>query len=235
MDMKRRSFLKGSAAASGLALAAGAFSVPEAWAAPRPDGRIVTPADALMYLREGNARWASGDTQRKTYAPPGQSPEAGQWPFAAIVSCSDSRVVPEDMFDVAGKNLFIIRNAGNVVDDVTMGSLEYAVEHTGIALIVALGHTNCGAVKATQGSLETGTMPGGFVDAIVERISPAVVALPADHTLDEAIAANAAQSAQQIQDRSPIIAAATDAGTSPATVGIVRAVYGLSSRVVTFF
>ncbi len=231
MNMNRRSFLKGSAAASALALGAGAFAVPEAWAAPRPDGKIVTPADALGYLREGNARWASGDTERRTYAPPGQSPEAGQWPFAAIVSCSDSRVVPEDMFDVAPKNLFVIRNAGNVIDDVTLGSLEYAVEHTGIALIVALGHTNCGAVKATQGSIDSGELPGGYVDSIVRRITPAIVPLPSDHTLDEAVAANAAQSAQQIQDLSSVVAASTLA----ATVGIVKAVYGLSSRRVTFF
>jgi carbonic anhydrase len=235
MDVNRRSFLKGSAAASALALGVGALSIPEAWSAPRPDGKIVTPADALGYLREGNARWASGNTERKTYAPPGQSPEAGQWPFAAIVSCSDSRVVPEDMFDVAGKNLFIIRNAGNVIDDVTMGSLEYAVEHTGISLIVALGHANCGAVSASQESLATGTLPGGFVDSIVERIMPALVPLPAGYTLDDAVAANAAQSAQQIQDRSPVIAAATDADAAPASVGIVKAVYGLSSRRVTFF
>ena len=231
MNLNRRSFLKGSVGASALALGAGALTIPDAWAEPRPDGKIVTPADALMYLREGNARWASRDTERKTYAPPGQSPEAGQWPFAAIVSCSDSRVVPEDMFDVAPKNLFVIRNAGNVIDDVTLGSLEYAVEHTGISLIVALGHTNCGAVKATQSSLDTGILPGGYVDSIVERIIPAITPLPADHTLDEAVAANAAQSAQQIQDLSSVVAASTAA----ATVGIVKAVYGLSSRRVTFF
>ncbi len=231
MQINRRSFLKGSVGASALVLGASVLGSADAWAAPRPDGKVVTPADALRYLRQGNARWASGNTQRKTYAPPGQSPEAGQWPFAAIVSCSDSRVVPEDMFDVAPKNLFVIRNAGNVIDDVTLGSLEYAVEHTGISLIVALGHGGCGAVKAAQGTLNTGTLPGGYVDAIVERIIPAITPLPADHTIDEAVAANAAQSAQQIQDLSSVVAASTAA----ATVGIVKAVYGLSSRRVTFF
>lgn len=229
MELSRRSFMAGAAGVSALAL--GAISATEAEAAPRPDGVVVTPQMAIDRLREGNARWVAGTSKRTTYAPPGQAPEAGQWPFAAIVSCSDSRVVPEDLFDVAGKNLFILRNAGNVVDDVTLGSLEYAVEHTGVALIVALGHANCGAVDATQASLATGTMPGGNVDSIVRLVAPAVEALPPGHTLNEAIEANALQSARRIQNLSPLIAERTAKGT----VGIVQAVYGLSTRKVTFF
>ena len=140
--------------------------------AARPDGQIVTPDMAIDRLYRGNRRWVNRVSTRKTYAPPGQTPDAGQWPFAAIVSCSDSRVVPEDAFDVAGKNLFIVRIAGNVVDDVTLGSLEYAAVHTGISLIVVLGHSMCGAVGATQASIETDTLPGGSVDSIVELITP---------------------------------------------------------------
>ena len=229
MELSRRSFIAGAAGISALAL--GSLNAPGAAAAPRPDGVVVTPEMALARLRQGNARWVAGQPERRTYAPPGQAPEAGQWPFAAVVSCSDSRVVPEDLFDVAGKNLFILRNAGNVVDDVTLGSLEYAVEHTGIALIVALGHVRCGAVEATEASLATGTMPGGSVDSIVRLITPAVEALPPDHTLNEAIEANALQSALRIQNLSPLIAAHTADGT----VGIVQAVYGLNDRRVTFF
>jgi len=229
MTLSRRSFMVGAAGISALAL--GGLSATEAGAAPRPDGVVVTPQMAIDRLRQGNARWAAGQSNRKTYAPPGQSPEAGQWPFAAIVSCSDSRVVPEDLFDVAGKNLLILRNAGNVVDDVTLGSLEYAVEHTGVALIVALGHARCGAVDATQASLAAGTMPGGNVDSIVRLIAPAVQALPPGHTLSQAIEANALQSARRIQNLSPLIAERTAKGT----VGIVQAVYGLGTRKVTFF
>jgi len=223
--------MAGAASVSALALGAAVTSVSPADAAPRPDGVIVTPEMALERLRQGNARWRADRSSRKTYAPPGQSPEAGQWPFAAIVSCADSRVVPEDLFDVAGKNLFILRNAGNVVDDVTLGSLEYAVEHTGVSLIVALGHGHCGAVNATESSLATGTMPGGYVDSVVNLIAPGIRGLPAGHTIDEAIAANALHSARRIQDLSEVIAARTKEGT----VGIVQAVYGLSERTVTFF
>lgn len=231
MGLTRRSFIAGAAGLSAAALGGATLGSGAAMAAQRPDGEVVTPAMALQRLREGNARWVARESQRKTYAPPGQSPEAGQWPFAAIVSCADSRVVPEDLFDVAGKNLFILRNAGNVVDDVTLGSLEFAAVHTGISLIVVLGHGRCGAVEATQGSVASGTLPGGYVDSIVRLITPAVQGLPPGHTLDEAIAANARHSAQRIQALSSIIAAKTQA----ATLGIVQAVYGLNRREVDFF
>lgn len=231
MPLNRRSFIKGAAAFSAIAFGAAALGDEVAWAAPRPDGKIVTPADAIGYLMAGNSRWARNRPVSKTYAPPGQSPEAGQWPFAAIVSCADARVFPNDLFDVAAKNLFVIRNAGNVVDDTVLGSLEYAVEHTGISLIVSLGHSLCGAVSATEASLATGTLPGGYVDGIVERIAPAVESLPAGYTIDDAVRANARQSAAQIQNRSPVVAAATLNGT----VGVVQAVYNLGSRRVTFF
>jgi len=231
MEVSRRRFLAGAAGVSALAVGATSIGGTAANAAPRPDGQVVTPQMALERLQRGNTRWANNNSRRRTYAPPGQSPEAGQWPFAAIVSCSDSRVVPEDLFDVAGKNLFIIRNAGNLVDEVTLGSLEYAVEHTGVSLIVALGHAHCGAVIATQSSLQTGTMPGGSVDSIVRHIAPAIERLPSDHTIEQAIESNALQSAQRIQNLSPLIAERTAAGT----VGIVQAVYGLSNRRVTFF
>lgn len=226
MSLNRRMFLTGAAGATAAAIGLRGT----ASAAERPDGVVVTPADALERLQRGNTRYANGNVQRKTYAPPGQSPEAGQWPFAAILSCSDSRVVPEDLFDVAGKNLFIVRNAGNLVDDVTMGSLEYAAVHTGISLIMVLGHTNCGAVDATQGSLATGQMPGPFVNSIVEAITPALTPLPAGYTLNDAIAANARYQSEQIQNLSPTLAAKTAAGT----IGIVKGVYGLSNRRVTF-
>jgi carbonic anhydrase len=231
MDLSRRSFIGSAAGVSALTLGAGLLGASGAEAAPRPDGKIVTPQDAIDRLMAGNARWARGQTVGKTYAPPGQSPEAGQWPFAAILSCSDARVVPENAFDVAPKNLFILRNAGNIVDDNMLGTLEYAVEHTGISLIVALGHTYCGAVNATASSIETNTMPGGYIDGIVNTIKPALERLPAGFTPEEAFQANALQSAQQIQGMSKVVAAATAAGK----VGVVQAIYDISTRRVTFF
>jgi carbonic anhydrase len=231
VDISRRSFMLGAAGASALALGATALGSSPAWAAPRPDGVIVTPQEAIDRLIAGNNRWAAAKSDRRTYAPPGQSPEAGQWPFAAILSCSDARVVPEDLFDVAGKNLFILRNAGNIIDDNMLGTLEYAVEHTGISLIVALGHTYCGAVNATAASMRSNTMPGGYVDSIVNTIKPALEPLPAGFTPLDAVKANALQSAQQTQNRSKVVAAATAEGK----VGVVQAYYDIITRRVTFF
>ena len=231
MNVDRRYFLVSTAGVSALAAGVGIASSSSAMGAARPDGQIITPDMAIDRLYRGNRRWVNRVSTRKTYAPPGQTPDAGQWPFAAIVSRSDSRVVPEDAFDVAGKNLFIVPNAGNVVDDVTLGSLEYAAVHTGISLIVVLGHSMCGAVGATQASIETDTLPGGSVDSIVELITPGIANLPAEHTLDEAVEANAMYQARRIEALSPTLAAKTRA----ATVGIVQASYDLVTRKVTFF
>ena len=93
--------------------------------------------------------------------------ENGQHPFALIVGCSDSRVPPEVIFDCGLGELFIIRTAGNVIDDVCLGSIEYGAEHLGIPLIVVLGHEDCGAVKATVGGGEV----HGCVKTIVEKIA----------------------------------------------------------------
>jgi carbonic anhydrase len=231
VEISRRSFMLGAAGASALAFGATALGSTPAWAAPRPDGVIVTPQDAIDRLIAGNNRWANGRSDRRTYAPPGQTPEAGQWPFAAILSCADSRVVPEDLFDVAGKNLFILRNAGNIVDANMLGSVEYAIEHTGISLVVALGHTHCGAVNATAASIRTNTMPGGYVDSVVNSIKPALEPLPAAFTPTEGVRANAQQSASQFQNMSKVVAAATAKGK----VGVVQAYYDITTRRVTFF
>lgn len=228
MTVSRRSFIAAGFGATAMGLVP--WGASGLMASPRPDGKVVTPLEAIRRLERGNSRHVHGKPARKTYAPPGQSPEAGQWPFAAIVTCSDSRVVPEDAFDVAAKNLFVIRNAGNVTDDVTLGSLEYAVEHTGVSLIVVMGHTFCGAVTAANETLKTGVEPEPHVDSIVELILPAILDLPATHTLNQAVTANAQFQASQVQNFSPIIAEKTHEGT----VGIVQAIYNIGTGRVTF-
>ena len=111
----------------------------------------VTAAEALHRLEEGNARFVSGLLSSTTPAALAASREKvaqGQKPFAVIVGCSDSRVGPEVIFDQKLGDIFVIRTAGEVVDDVALGSIEYAVEHLGAPLIVVLGHQRCGAVDA---------------------------------------------------------------------------------------
>jgi carbonic anhydrase len=94
----------------------------------------------------------------------------GQHPFATIVSCSDSRIVPEIIFDVGMEDIFVIRVAGNTWDDVALGSIEYGVEHAHTPILVILGHQHCGAVTATVNAVIEKEKPTGFIHFIVDRI-----------------------------------------------------------------
>ncbi len=125
---------------------------------------------SLRLLLEGNKRFSSGNLDKKDYAKERAKLTKGQHPYAIILCCSDSRVPPEIIFDESLGKLFIVRVAGNVVDPVTLGSIEYAVEHLHAKLLVILGHESCGAVKAT---LEGGEVTPNIAK-IVKRIEPAV-------------------------------------------------------------
>jgi carbonic anhydrase len=123
-----------------------------------------------------------------------------------------------------------VRNAGNVLESVGLGSLEFAAAVLGVSVIAVIGHTECGAVIATEGSVKTGEMPGPHLDSFVDLISPAVETLPAGHSTNDSIAANASYQARQIQSQSSTIANLTATGD----VGIVSGVYGLASGRVTW-
>lgn len=131
----------------------------------------ITADQALQKLMDGNARFVSGNVEH-----PDQSAErraevvSGQHPFAIIVGCSDSRVPPEIIFDQGIGDIFVVRTAGQVMDDAALGSIEYGAEHLGVPLVVVLGHDSCGAVKAT---VEGGEAPG-HIASLVEAIQPAV-------------------------------------------------------------
>ena len=229
MELSRRSFLLGSAGASA-AVAGGLVLGSPAMAElmERPDGTTVSPKQALAYLKAGNKRWAARKPIRKSFVPKGKKAVDGQWPIAAIVGCADSRVQPDELFDMAPANLFVARNAGNVIDDDVLGTLEYGVEHLGVSLIVTLGHSLCGAVKATEAVVTGGAMPGGHIDALVEHIKPALLALPKGHSLEEAVDANAEQSAHLVETSSSIIEEAVAAGD----LKIIAATYDLATRKV---
>jgi carbonic anhydrase len=134
-------------------------------------------ATAWQTLLDGNARFVSGKlkhphqdgTRRAELA-------AGQKPFAVVIGCADSRTAPEILFDQGLGDLFVIRLAGNIVDDAALGSVEFAVAQLGARLIVVLGHEKCGAVKATVGVVNGDPAPGGHIGSIVEAIKPAVQA-----------------------------------------------------------
>jgi len=112
----------------------------------------VSPAAALARLKEGNARFVADPVSKgKPTAARRAETAHSQRPFAIIVGCADSRTSPELVFDQNIGDLFVVRTAGNLVDDYGLGSIEYAVDHLGTRLIVVLGHERCGAVKAAKG------------------------------------------------------------------------------------
>jgi len=177
---------------------------------------------ALAELLDGNRRFV---TSMRTY--PDQSTRVqrelstAQKPFAVVLTCSDSRVPPEDIFDQGLGDLFVVRLAGNIVDQAVRGSIEYAVGEFGTPLIMVLGHQNCGAVAATLKTLQPPfTTPAGAVGTLVAAIAPAVESVrgrPGD-LLDNAVRANASQSAAQLRATSELTTS-LDSGAVKLVVG----------------
>ena len=205
-----------------LALSAGIC----AWAQNAPEG---LPADeSLAKLMSGNARYVRHKEQHPDESLARRKElESGQHPFAVILGCADSRVPPELLFDQGLGDLFVIRVAGNVVDDAILGSIEYAVEHLGTKLIVVLGHEKCGAVSAT---VEAGSPPG-HLKALVDAIQPSVDATrndPGDR-IHNCVLANARRVAGQVRDSEPIL----KEHVAGRKVKVVAAVYALDTGKVT--
>ena len=181
----------------------------------------VSPDDALAKLKEGNARFVTNkvSTGKPTAAKRAETAR-GQHPFAIVLGCADSRTSPEIVFDQNIGDLFVVRTAGNLVDDHALGSIEYAVEHLGARLIVVLGHERCGAVAA---ALASDTAPG-HVQSLVRDLQPAVQAIKGKHgdANELAIAENARLMAEKIRSEAAL-------GDLAKEVRIIPAVYNLDT------
>ena len=195
-----------------------------------PDQPSVAPAEAISKLKEGNGRYTSGSLQH-----PGQTSDRRtelanvQHPFAVIVSCSDSRVPPEIVFDQGLGDLFIVRVAGNVMNDQGLGSIEYAVDHLGSRLILVLGHQRCGAVDAAKQTIAAKGKAPGHIQSLVTAIKPAVEATAKDD-LDTTIKANVKNVVQALRSSTPILKAEVDSGK----IQVVGGYYSLDTGAVTF-
>jgi carbonic anhydrase len=201
-----------------------------AFVAASEENSEIAAEQALQKLMDGNARFVSGDALH-----PNQSAErraevvSGQHPFAIIVGCSDSRVPPEIIFDQGIGDIFVIRTAGQVIDNAALASIEYGAEHLGVPLVVVLGHDSCGAVEAT---VEGGEAPG-HIGYLVEAISPAVdeAAEQAvnetseEELLDAAIDINVKNIVDQLETSEPILSELVEEGR----LTIVGARYHLDS------
>ena len=144
---------------------------------PTKPENVLSPEDSLKRLLEGNERYVEGEMRRHDFKREREALAGGQNPFAAILSCADSRIAPEFAFDSGRGDLFVCRIAGNFASDETIASLEYAVAVLNTPLIVVLGHDACGAVDATINSLKEDKPPPGHIPSLVAAIAPSVKAV----------------------------------------------------------
>jgi carbonic anhydrase len=182
----------------------------------------LTPALAWRRLREGNERFVTGASSHPNQdASRRSSLVETQHPFAEIFGCSDSRLAAEIIFDVGLGDVFVVRTAGQVIDDAVLGSLEYSIGVLGVPLIVVLGHDSCGAVTATKSAVETGQMPAGFIRDLVERITPSVLtSLRNEQTeVNDMVVEHVKQTSQRLVDSSRVISDAIESGRA-AVIGL---------------
>ena len=188
------------------------------------NGESMQAEEALKKLIEGNKRYANGCMEHG-HQDAGRIENllSGQEPFAIVLTCSDSRVVPEIIFDQGLGDIFVIRVAGNIVDDAVLGSVEYAAEHLGVRLVVVLGHTCCGAVTAALQD----DKPAGHVSIITDAIKPAVEKAKklAGDLLENAIKVNTVLAAEQIEQSPEIL----DGLVTGEGLKVVPAIYDLGS------
>ena len=221
------------------------------------DQPMVSPTEAISRLKEGNSRFTAGrpqhpdeSSEERAYMAKNSYENAGalslgmtseqaakrraeliksQHPFAIILSCSDSRVPPEIIFDEGLGDLFIVRVAGNVLNDEGLGSIEYGVDILGARLIVVLGHQSCGAVDAAMKTIAAKGKAPGHIQSLVSAIKPVVDSTPKSD-LDTMIKANVKHVVGALRSSAPILKARVDSGD----VQVIGGYYTLDTGAVTF-
>jgi carbonic anhydrase len=197
----------------------------------------MTPEKSLQYLKEGNQRFQNNLKANRNLLEQVNDTSEGQFPFATILSCIDSRVSAELVFDQGLGDIFSIRIAGNFVNEDILGSMEFACKLAGTKLIVVLGHTSCGAIK---GACDDAKM--GNLTAMLSKIKPAVNAVtsPQDTSIrnssnldfvDNVSAKNVQLTIDRILEESPVLAEMQNKGE----VQIVGAMYDINTGVVNFY
>lgn len=193
------------------------------------EGKTMDSAQSMKLLVEGNHRYMTGTFQHPNQQAARRTEVAkGQKPFAIVLTCADSRVPPEIVFDQGLGDLFVIRVAGNIIDDAILGSIEYAAEHLGTPLLVVMGHERCGAVSAAIGSGEV----EGHIGSLVRAIKPAVVkakSMPGD-IVENSVKMNVTMVVEKLQRNKPILSHLV----KDKHFKIVGAYYDLDDGSVTF-
>lgn len=226
--MSRRGVLAGAAM---LLSAAAALSGSGAQAAAAPAAaapNAISGDEALKQLMDGNARYVANTPEQKDFSAGRAARTQAQYPFASILSCSDSRVSPELAFDQGPGDLFVVRVAGNFLNDDGLASLEYGAQFLGVPLIMVLGHSNCGAVDAAIKVLKDGVKLPGHLPGLVNSIKPAVEAAKAKGGADllaDAITENVRRNVRLLVTRDPVVAGLVKEGK----VKVVGGIYDLAT------
>jgi carbonic anhydrase len=220
--LSRRSLCLFAISSAGLLLADKA-GAKEKKIPPKPQN-VLSPDASLDRLLEGNSRYVKGVTLRHDFKNEREALVGGQNPYAAVLSCADSRIAPEYAFDSGRGDLFVCRVAGNFASDEMIASIEYAVAVLGTPLILVLGHDKCGAVDATIKSLKEDKPLPGHIQSLVTAIAPAVKAvLPkGEDTLNNAIRQNVIDTVAKLKSATPILSAAVEQNKLKVVGGIYR-------------
>ncbi len=230
----RRQFIQSVSAAGVLLATSGRLARAAVPAMTKRAQAATTPDKALQMLKEGNKRFVSGRMHQRDLMVQVKATASGQYPFAVVIGCIDSRVSNELVFDQGIGDIFSARVAGNFVNDDILGSLEFACKVAGAKLIVVLGHTECGAVKGACDDVVMGNLT-----QTLANIKPAVTAVSgfrSDRTssnrafVQAVTAKNVAMTVQRIRQRSPILADMADNGG----IRLVGAMYDVGTGKVTF-
>jgi carbonic anhydrase len=195
----------------------------------------MTPDSALAELKAGNGRFVSGQAAQRDNRADAKTTASGQYPFAVVLSCLDSRVPIEIVLDQGIGDIFSARVAGNVLDDDILGSMEFGCKASGAKLIAVIGHSNCGAVKGAVDNVELGKLTGllGKIKPAISKVSASVSPRDSKNLefVDKVAEANVRLVMQQIRDRSPILRQMLDQHQ----IALVGGIYDLSTGEIHFF
>ena len=195
----------------------------------------MSPQSALAELKAGNGRFVAGGQLKRDLPADVKTTASGQYPFAVVLSCIDSRQPIEIVLDQGIGDIFSARVAGNVLNDDIVGSMEFGCKVAGAKLIAVIGHSNCGAIKGTVDEVKLGNLTG-----LLNKVQPAIKQVPADvqprnsknlEFVDKVAEANARLVMKQIRERSPILREMIDQNQ----IGLVGGMYDVSTGEIHFF
>lgn len=202
---------------------------------PRELQEKVSPATALELLRRGNERFKASRREVRELRDEVETTSRGQWPFAVVLGCMDSRAAPELLFDLGIGDAFSLRVAGNIVNEDILGSLEFACKVAGAKLVVVLGHSRCGAIQGACEGVEL-----GHLTALVQKVAPAVDEVVSSSNsvpqrsdpefVDRVAAQNVDCTLSEIREQSPILADLEKVGA----IGLIGAMYDVETGNVDF-